>query len=162
MASLILGIGSSSGDRLQHLQEVRQELESVFNTPIEVSPIYEGEPMGPAQNWFLNAICRIETEMDPEEILKKCKEVETEHGRDFDAPRWSDRPMDLDLIAYGKLRHNSPTLQIPHPDYANRLFVLYPMRDLCPDWVDPVNDHSLQELIDRAPLMNIYKTSLAW
>ena len=82
---------------------------------------------------FLNGAVRIRTELEPEDLLGLCKEIEAEAGRDFDAPRHSPRPVDVDLLLLGDLELATETLTLPHPEVTSRRFVLEPLLELDPD-----------------------------
>jgi 2-amino-4-hydroxy-6-hydroxymethyldihydropteridine diphosphokinase len=100
-----------------------------------VSSLYETEPVGEIldQPDFLNAVARIETELEPEQLLDLCKAIELEQGRMFGAPRHGPRPLDVDLLLLGDLELESERLTIPHPELATRRFVLAPLLELEPE-----------------------------
>lgn len=99
-----------------------------------VSPLYETEPVGEIldQPDFLNAAIRICTNLEPQLLLDVCKRVETERGRQLDAPRHSSRSLDVDLLLLGDLELSTDRLTLPHPEVTNRRFVLAPLLDLDP------------------------------
>lgn len=96
------------------------------------SSVYETEPVGEItdQPDFLNAAVRVRTELDPEELLDACKEVEAELGRELDAPRHSPRPIDVDLLLLGDTELETERLRLPHRDLTNRRFVIAPLLEL--------------------------------
>jgi 2-amino-4-hydroxy-6-hydroxymethyldihydropteridine diphosphokinase len=100
-----------------------------------VSSLYETEPVGEVldQPDFLNAVVRISTDLDAQELLAICKQIELDQGRDPEAPRHSPRPVDLDLLLLGDLELRTDRLTIPHPELASRRFVLEPLLELEPD-----------------------------
>jgi 2-amino-4-hydroxy-6-hydroxymethyldihydropteridine diphosphokinase len=130
-----LGLGSNLGDAAAHLRAaVILMPENEMNVEA-ISSTYLTEPVGEIldQADFLNAAVRISTELEPEELLEACKEIEAERGRSFDAPRHSPRPLDLDLLLLGDLEYSSDRLTLPHPEVTNRRFVLVPLLELDPD-----------------------------
>jgi 2-amino-4-hydroxy-6-hydroxymethyldihydropteridine diphosphokinase len=158
---IVIAVGSNKGQRRRHLCSAYQEVNTLM--PIRsASPVYLSEPVGPSQRNFLNAVWIAETDKDPHQLLATLKEIEQAHGRNLDAPRWSARSLDLDIISYDSLVIQSDTLIIPHSAYRQRLFVLLPLRDLRPDWSDPATDQPIDELIARAPRMHIRRTPLTW
>ncbi|MGM0587723.1 MAG: 2-amino-4-hydroxy-6-hydroxymethyldihydropteridine diphosphokinase [Bacteroidota bacterium] len=161
MAELILALGTNQGDRVGHLRRALEDIQPEM-APMEKSPIYLSEPLGPSQQNFLNAICILNTSLKPQQALEHLKRVEAQHGRDFNAPRWSARPLDLDIISYDDLVIQTDTLIIPHSEYRHRLFVLLPLRDLCPHWTDPQTGISIEAYIKQAPSMHIRRTPLTW
>jgi 2-amino-4-hydroxy-6-hydroxymethyldihydropteridine diphosphokinase len=104
-----------------------------------VSSAYETEPVGefPDQPDFLNAVARVLTEHEPEELLDVCKAIEAEHGRVFAGPRHGPRPLDLDLLLLDQIEHESERLTLPHPQVRSRRFVLAPLLELDPELTLP-------------------------
>jgi 2-amino-4-hydroxy-6-hydroxymethyldihydropteridine diphosphokinase len=104
-----------------------------------VTSLYETEPVGEIldQPDFLNAVARVRTDLAPEDLLRICKEIEAERGRDFDAPRHSPRSVDLDLLLLGDLELETERLTLPHREVTSRRFVLMPLLELDPDLALP-------------------------
>jgi 2-amino-4-hydroxy-6-hydroxymethyldihydropteridine diphosphokinase len=100
-----------------------------------VSSLYETEPVGEIldQPDFLNAVVRIRTSLEPEELLDACKAIEADHGRDFHGPRHAPRPIDIDLLLLGDVVLSTDRLTLPHPEVTSRRFVLLPLLELDPD-----------------------------
>jgi 2-amino-4-hydroxy-6-hydroxymethyldihydropteridine diphosphokinase len=96
------------------------------------SSVYETEPQGevPDQPDFLNAAVAIDTDLDPEDLLDACKEVEHELGRDFDQVRHGPRAVDVDVLLLGDVEYRSERLTLPHRDVLARRFVLVPLIEL--------------------------------
>jgi 2-amino-4-hydroxy-6-hydroxymethyldihydropteridine diphosphokinase len=134
-----LGLGSNVGDRAEHL---RAAIEMLGERGVEVEAVsssYETEPVGEVldQPDFLNAAIRIRTELEPGDLLHVCKEVETDRGRQLDAPRHSPRPLDIDLLLLGDLELSTNRLTLPHPEVTTRRFVLAPLLELDPQLALP-------------------------
>lgn len=129
-----LGLGSNVGDRESHLRAAIALLRERGVEVEAVSSTYETEPVGEVldQPDFLNAAIRIRTELEPEDLLDLCKEIEAERGRSLDAPRHSPRPLDVDLLLLGDLELSTERLTLPHPEVASRRFVLTPLLELDP------------------------------
>lgn len=104
-----------------------------------VSSLYETQPVGEIldQPDFLNAAVRIRTALEPEELLNVCKAIEAERGRDFDSPRHSPRPVDLDLLLLGDLELSTDRLTLPHREVTSRGFVMVPLLELDPELTLP-------------------------
>jgi 2-amino-4-hydroxy-6-hydroxymethyldihydropteridine diphosphokinase len=98
------------------------------------SHVYQTEPQGGAvgQQDFLNACIRVEADLTPGGLLAVAKRIEVELGRDTDAPRYSPRPLDVDVLIVEGERVAAPDLQIPHPEIEHRRFVLEPLLELDP------------------------------
>jgi 2-amino-4-hydroxy-6-hydroxymethyldihydropteridine diphosphokinase len=129
-----LGLGSNVGDREAHLRAAIAMLAARGVEVEAVSSLYETEPVGEVldQPDFLNAAVRARTDLGPEALLDLCKEIEVERGRDLDAPRHSQRPLDVDLLLLGDLELSTERLTLPHPQVTSRRFVLTPLLELDP------------------------------
>ncbi|HEX3737953.1 MAG TPA: 2-amino-4-hydroxy-6-hydroxymethyldihydropteridine diphosphokinase [Solirubrobacterales bacterium] len=134
-----LGLGSNVGDSEGHLRAALQLLPTEGVAILAVSSAYLTEPVGEVldQPDFLNAAVRIRTGLEPEELLDACKAVEAKRGRQFDLPRHSPRPLDVDLLLLGDIELESERLVLPHPQVRNRRFVLAPLLELDPDLTLP-------------------------
>ena len=134
-----LGLGSNVGDRRGFLEAAVQRLRRHGVRVLASSSVYETEPVGEVldQPDFLNACLRVETDLDPEELLDACKEVEHELGRRPDTIRHGPRPVDVDVLLLSDLVHSSRRLRLPHPQATGRRFVLVPLLELDPDLTTP-------------------------
>ena len=134
-----LGLGSNVGDREQHLRAAVRLLREQGVKVEAVSSLYETEPVGEIldQPDFLNAVVRIATELEPEELLDLCKAIELEQGRMFGAPRHGPRPLDVDLLLLGDVELHGERLSLPHPELTSRRFVLAPLLELDPELALP-------------------------
>ena len=128
----VLSLGSNVGDRRAHLRAAIAGLEAAGVEIEAVSSAYETEPVGEVldQPDFLNAAVRIRTDLEPEDLLDACKRVEAERGRQFDLPRHSPRPLDVDLLLLGDLELATGRLALPHREVTTRRFVLVPLLEL--------------------------------
>jgi 2-amino-4-hydroxy-6-hydroxymethyldihydropteridine diphosphokinase len=130
-----LGLGSNQGDRLANLRAAREALADRGVEPLASSSVYETAPQGEVtdQPDFLNACLRIRTELEPEELLDVCKEVERELGREPGGTRHGPRPIDVDVLLLGDVEYRSERLTLPHAEVGTRRFVLEPLLELDPD-----------------------------
>lgn len=126
------------GDRAALLDGAVDELRIAGVVVSARSPVYETAPQGDLldQPDFFNAVVRIETAMTPEDLLATCKQIEQNFGRQ-PGPRHAPRPLDIDVLLLGDLQVESPLLDLPHRDLANRRFVLEPLKDLVPGLILP-------------------------
>lgn len=110
------------------------------------SPIYETPPVGPeGQGPYLNQVVTFWYSGTPERLLNYLKGSEFILGR---KPRghWNSREIDLDLLYFGnQVSRDTPAL--PHPQIVNRQFVLVPLNDIAPEWVDPRTDSKVSTLL---------------
>lgn len=110
---------------------------------VRASSAYETAPRGPIpdQPDFLNACVEVETALDPEELLDAAKDVEARLGRAARRTPQGPRPIDVDLLTYGRAGYRSERIELPHPDIASRRFVLEPLLELEPEFVLPDGTH---------------------
>lgn len=162
MEEVIIALGSNLGDRLQHLSKAGFFLHEISEKKIQKAAVWESEPVGGAKYSFLNTAAKIFTNKPPRKLLVKLKEFEQTCGREKNPKRWAPRIIDLDIISYGNLVIEQESLIIPHPEFSNRLFVLNPMKEICPDWQDPQTGKKIDQAIKSAPKIDIRKTDYSW
>lgn len=159
----IIALGTSLGNKKKNLSEAASFLRSLAaDNSLKQSSIWETDPVGPSEKTFFNAVIAMECDLPPNELLLALKAYETESGRDQSAPRWSDRIIDLDIIARGNNLFIGPELEIPHPLYTKRRFVLCPLQEIMPGWTDPLTGAHIDDLILKADPLRLSKTSLKW
>ena len=129
-----LGLGSNEGDRLANLSAARAALAQQGIEVTGDSSVYETAPQGEVtdQPDFLNACLRIETDLEPDQLLDACKAIERELGRAPGGVRHGPRPIDVDLLLLGDREHRSERLTLPHAEVTSRRFVLEPLLELDP------------------------------
>lgn len=162
MAKVIIALGSNLNNPHQQLKDARQFLVSRSKNDLISSSIYKSEPVGPSEQDYLNAVVIFESDQSPDNLFKELKKQEKAQGRPSRYPKWTSRTIDLDIIAYDDLVLETDTLIIPHAEYKNRLFVLYPLKEVLPDWKDIRDAQHIEEMISNAPQIRIKKTKLAW
>ena len=134
-----LGLGSNVGDRRANLQAAVDRLPEHGMRVLASSSVYDTEPVGEVldQPEFLNAVIRIETDLEPEALLDACKAVERALGREAGGVRHGPRPIDVDVLLLGDETYRSERLSLPHEQVTSRRFVLEPLLELAPDLVVP-------------------------
>ncbi len=129
-----LSLGSNLGDRRRFLADAVRSLGTEVTA---VSPVYETAPVGgPDQGAFLNVVVELATARSPHELLGICHRLESAAER-VRLERWGPRTLDVDIIWIDGTTVDEPELQVPHPRWAERRFVLVPLADLAPDLVAP-------------------------
>ena len=129
LKKVVLALGSNMGEPIENLRSAVAEI-STFATVLKRSQIYKTEPVGYLdQDDFFNATILCETYLEPLQLLKKCKEIESQMGR-VKSFRNAPRPIDIDIIFYEGESINTEVLQIPHPRWSERDFVLSPLSDI--------------------------------
>jgi len=147
MATAYLGLGANIGNREANLRMALRGLTRMARVE-SVSSLYESEAVGPEQPPFYNAVCRIETGLEPESLLRFLKTLEHEIGRRPGGERWGPRPIDIDILLYDGLTAASPELTIPHPRMTERRFVLVSLLEIAPDAALP-DGRRLQPFLER-------------
>jgi len=147
----VVALGSNIPPRMALLREALFLMEKLPETRLaDRSKVYETEPAGgPPQGLFLNAAVLLETALEPERLLKKLNDVEADLGRVRGGEKNLPRPIDLDIIFYGRRAIIRPDLEIPHPRFQERGFVLQPLADIIPWFQDPVTRATVTDLLDR-------------
>ncbi len=150
MNSVIFSLGSNQGDKSKYLQKALEEIEMRIGEISKKSYNYETEPVGFESNdSFLNACIEVKTRLNPIEILSITQQIESENGRSLKSfSGYASRTLDIDIIFFNSLIVKSETIQIPHPRYTERLFVLIPLCDIAPKLKDPRNGLTIKQLKD--------------
>ena len=130
----LLLLGGNVGDRAATLRRAVAAIRRWDGTRVtRVSRVYETAPVGPSHRPYLNQAVRLRTTRTPMGLLLEAKVLEAACGRKV-AARWTARPLDVDLVAYGRVRARGPWLTVPHPSMASRPFALAPLCDAAPGW----------------------------
>jgi 2-amino-4-hydroxy-6-hydroxymethyldihydropteridine diphosphokinase len=138
----ILSLGSNLGDRERNLRDAVADIAALAGVALlGTSGLVETAAMKPSgvdssAPDYLNAITMVETTLSPTELLARLGEIEASHGRVREV-RWGDRTLDIDVVTFGDLIQDDPTLTLPHPRAAERSFVLVPWLELDPQAVLP-------------------------
>jgi len=134
MSSAYLSLGSNLGDRMYYLCGALSLISKLdFVTIKMVSSVYETDPQGYLdQADFLNIVCRIETELSPEELLSATGKIESILCRER-LIRFGPRTIDIDILTFDNEVRNTEKLILPHPRMHERQFVLIPLHEIMPD-----------------------------
>jgi 2-amino-4-hydroxy-6-hydroxymethyldihydropteridine diphosphokinase len=148
-AGVFIALGSNLGDRRANVLDALERIRKLPGTRIvKESSFYESEPHGDAKTWFVNGVIEIETDLSPDNLLRKLKGIESTMGRKrVKGKRWGSRVIDLDVLLYGSLVVRKRALKIPHPELANRRFVILPLSELGPQMIHPVLQVTVSDLL---------------
>lgn len=127
-------------------------------TLVRLSKFYLTSPV-PASNqpWFVNCVAQIETFLSPFECMANLHRLECAFQRVRSVPNAS-RTLDLDLLDYnGLVIGNQSMLRLPHPRINDRAFVLFPLSDICSNWVSPLDGSKIEDLIKKLSIDDIIK-----
>lgn len=142
-----LGLGSNLGNRQRNLRAALRRLEPLVRVEA-VSSLYETDPVGPQdQPEYLNVACRGVTGLSPQALLRHIEEVERELGRRLGS-HMGPRLIDIDLLLYGDDVISESELRVPHPELANRAFVLTPLAELAADLRHPELGETMRSLAE--------------
>lgn len=143
-----IALGSNHGDRPAHLEYGFGRLAS-FLSDMRRSTVRETAPYGvEPQPPFLNAAAIGLTLLQPRDLLDTLLAIESERGRTRPRPGLP-RTLDLDLIFYDQDIIDERGLQVPHPRFRERRFVLEPLAELAPDWIDPGTGKTVGQLLEE-------------
>ena len=143
-----IALGSNLGDRERYLRDAVAALAGDVDD-IQLSHFYETEPVAMPGNppRVINAALTGRTVLDPHALLRRLLAIEHDLGRQRPYPGAS-RTVDLDLILYGdRVIDDPPELIVPHPRFRERRFVMEPLAEVAPEWVDPVTHKSIADLL---------------
>lgn len=145
-----IGIGSNQGGKFDNCQRALQRIAAIPETQLMTSSsFFDSEPWGSSQQWFVNGVAAVDTNLEARCLLDSCQAIEWDMGRRRTARLWEDRVIDLDLLFFDDLVIDDPRLKIPHPELHKRKFVLVPMCEIAPDVVHPVLKMSMVQLLAR-------------
>ncbi len=149
----LLGLGSNVGDRRAHLQAAVDGLARVGVRPLAASSTYDTDPVGEVldQPSFLNACVRVETDLEPLELLDAVKELERELGRAAGGVHHGPRAIDVDVLTLGELELRDERMTLPHEQLLSRRFVLIPALELDFDCAVP-DGRRLSDALAALPL----------
>lgn len=142
MIIVYIGLGSNLGGDLasprQNIASAIDELGEIQSTQmIGASSFYESKPVGPQdQGDYINAVVKLETDLDATLLLDNLQAIENDHGRER-KQHWGPRTLDLDILLFGDQFIKNDRLTIPHVEICNRPFVLVPLAEIDPDCIIP-------------------------
>lgn len=152
MPQLLLSLGANLGHRATTLATACDLLSLMLGSHPTVSDFYESEPVGfESEHRFLNCAARFECSLPPTDVLAVCCHVERLLGRTQKSHdgQYADRPIDIDLLAYGDTVMQTPSLTLPHPRMDGRPFVLLPLTEIAGELHHPATGLTYREMATR-------------
>jgi 2-amino-4-hydroxy-6-hydroxymethyldihydropteridine diphosphokinase len=144
-----IGVGSNIGNKAENCRKGIEAIDGVEGCTVEAqSPLYETEPVYlEDQDWFVNGVAKIGTDLASEMLFEKLKKIEQRLGRQREGVRFGPRALDLDILFYDDIVLRSGSIEIPHPKLHERRFVLRPLCDVAPELIHPVLGKSIRSLL---------------
>jgi len=154
-----VALGGNIGDSQTIVEQALAAIGNISQTSLRASSsLYRSEAVGDIpQDDYINAVAQLDTTLEPIALLLELQAIEHAYYRRRDQEeRWAPRTLDLDIILFGDRSFNDSHLVIPHPEFAQRLFVLEPMFEIDGDRFIP-GYGSLRYLVDNAPAISLEK-----
>lgn len=164
LAPVYIAVGSNQGNRLLELHSAFHFLREINDGQAPMtSAIYESAPVGPSSQPYLNAVCKLmRCTFSPFKLLEELKSFELKRGRSLTAAKWTQRPIDLDILYMGELVVQSEVLNIPHKRIEERNFVLVPLLSFGDSSYGYTKRESLIRILSSLPFNALQRTHLAW
>ena len=150
-SKVYLSVGTNLGNRENNISNCIDYLEKISEIK-NISKIYETVPykVQIEQDNFLNLALEINFFESAENLLIEINKIEKELGRVRSSIRNEPREIDIDIIFFGNQIINKKDLVVPHPRFRERLFVLEPLNDIAPDFLDPITNKTINQLLINA------------
>ena len=152
-----IGLGSNLDNPKAQLVSALNSLSDCNDIEVmTLSSFYKSKPLLdiPGPN-YINAVCKIETNLSALDLLEICQQIEDNQHRVRDV-KWGSRTIDLDILLYGEQIISNDRLNIPHPEMTNRAFVLVPLFEIESDLKVPLFG-SIKGLVDRIDISDLIK-----
>ena len=144
-----IGLGSNLNNPKAQIEKALSAINRVEEISLkEVSSFYESRPLldMPGPN-YINAVCGVETSLSAIDLLDVCQSIEDDQKRVREV-KWGSRTIDLDILLYEQQVISNERLSIPHPEIANRAFVLVPLHEIDKEMKVPLLG-PVKKLVDR-------------
>tara|TARA_Y100000996_G_C22504629_1_gene635843 strand:- start:800 stop:1276 length:477 start_codon:yes stop_codon:yes gene_type:complete len=150
-SKVYLSVGTNLGNRENNISNCIDYLEKISEIK-NISKIYETIPykVQTEQSDFLNLALEINFFESAENLLIEINKIEKELGRVRSSIRNEPREIDIDIIFFGNQIINKKDLVVPHPRFRERLFVLQPLNDIAPNFLDPITNKTINQLLINA------------
>ncbi|MAP57270.1 MAG: 2-amino-4-hydroxy-6-hydroxymethyldihydropteridine diphosphokinase [Chloroflexota bacterium] len=150
-SKVYLSVGTNLGNRENNISNCIDYLEKISEIK-NISKIYETVPykVQIEQSNFLNLALEINFFESAENLLIEINKIEKELGRVRSSIRNEPREIDIDIIFFGNQIINKKDLVVPHPRFRERLFVLEPLNDIAPNFLDPITNKTINQLLINA------------
>ena len=148
--TVLIGIGSNTGDRLDHLQSAIDAIHTQIGSIDQISRLYQTPALGFEGADFINGCLKVSTQLEASQVLDKLLVIEQHLGRiRHDDGQYHYRTIDLDLLFFDSLISKSERLELPHPRLHERRFVLQPLADITSDFEHPILKQTISKLLEN-------------
>lgn len=159
-----IALGSNLGDSLTTVKTALEVLDDVPGITVKsYSSWYQTAPVGPPQPDYINGCAVLTVQLQHHTLQQNAHalhqillETEAKFGR-VRRQRWGPRILDLDLLLFDQLILDKPHLQIPHPRMGERAFVLVPLAEIVPHWIDPISGKAIAQLLETVDCTGVEK-----
>ena len=152
MPVVYVNIGSNLGDRVCFINKAIEGISEKFGYYC-LSGMVESQPWGfDSHHPFLNLGIAFKSNLQPEDLLRELKDLEKNISRISHRDgngNYQDREVDIDIMAIDEIVYKSPLLQVPHRFLVEREFFLRPLKELCPEWTDPISGIPIKQLLEK-------------
>ena len=153
-----IGLGSNLGVPAKQLEQALAAIDKNSQMAVVTySHFYSSSPMGPQdQPDYVNAVCKIKTSLQPQDLLSTLQIIENLQGRERLGDRWGPRTLDLDILLYNDISLKTRHLTLPHYGMREREFVLVPLFEISPDLIMQ-DGRSLATWVAKCNLEGLYR-----
>jgi len=149
MHTYYLLLGSNIGDKILHIENAITFISQQIGRISKESSKYRTEPWGlENQEDFINMVVQVSSDLSPEIVLDKIKVIEQQIGR-IETEQWGPRVIDIDILYCDDVVLDTEKIKIPHPQIANRNFVLIPLIEIVGDMIDPMHNITIDEMYEK-------------
>lgn len=142
-----ISLGGNLGNTAEIFEQALQEIERLAGDISKKSSLYQTAAWGNTQQPdFLNQVILIQTTLSPNKLLDTLLTIELKFGRER-KEHWGPRTLDLDLLFFDDRILNKERLILPHPRIPERKFILIPLQEIAADWLHPVEQKTIQQLV---------------
>lgn len=155
-SQVAIALGSNLGDSRQTLETAITLLDQTPGIQVKLrSHWYVTAPIGPPQPDYLNGCALLDVTLTPQDLLENLLTLEAKFGR-VRREKWQARTLDLDIILFNDQIVDEPDLKIPHPWMRERAFVLVPLAEIAPEWIDPVTGNAIATLVKLIDISGVH------
>ena len=153
MNNTILILGSNIEPKKKYIDDALAMIRLIIGKITQTSSLWETEPWGfNSQNMFINMSCIVKTKLTPSELINNIIKIEQKLGRYRKTTEtYNDRNIDIDIIFYNNEIIKQPGIIIPHPHFHNRRFMLEPLNEIIPTYINPITKTSISEILTKCP-----------